>query len=107
MDAWSTPEPPPHSPGGIAVIPPSTLKTKTMKAFVAKLSESGKSACVMLRTSPFSLELIPVYIPNQNVKTGLSYEVGEEIEIPDNLKIVNWGDRTTKNGIPLKTLTLA
>lgn len=72
-----------------------------MKAFVAKISESGKSACVMLRTSKFSMELTPVYIPNDN------YKVKQEVEIPDDLKVINWGDRTTKEGIPLKTLVLA
>lgn len=69
-----------------------------MKAIVAKISESGKSACVMLRTSEFSMQRTPVYIPNNG------YEVKQEIELPNNLKIVDWADRTTKDGVPLKTL---
>lgn len=78
-----------------------------MKAIVAKVSESGKSACVMLRTSPFSLELTPVYIPNEDDKGNKLYQPKQVIDIPDDLKVINWGDRTTKTGIPLKTLTLA
>jgi len=70
-----------------------------MKATVAKISESGKSACVMLQDNPFSMDRIPVYIPNNK------YTVKQEIEIPDNLFVVTWGDRTTEEGIPLKTLS--
>ena len=72
-----------------------------MKAIVAKISESKKSVCVMLQTSPFSMERTPVYIPNHG------YVEKQEIDIPDNLKIINWGDRTTTTCIPLKTLALA
>ncbi len=71
-----------------------------MKAIVAKISESGKSACVMLQTSEFSMERIPVYIPNKG------YQPKQEIAIPDNLRVVDWTGRATKDGIPLKTLSL-
>ncbi len=76
------------------------ISLHTMKAIVAKISESGKSVCVMLQTSPFSMERIPVYIPNDG------YAVKQELTIPDNLKIIDWSDRHTKDGIPLKTLSL-
>lgn len=71
-----------------------------MKITIAKISTSGKSACGMIKTSEFSMMLEPVYIPN------MDYVKGQVIEVPDTLKIVEWGDRKTKDGKPLKTLAL-
>lgn len=69
-----------------------------MKAIVAKISESGKSACVMVQTSPFSMNRTPVYIPN------LDYKKGQILELPANTQIVDWVGRATKDGVALKTV---
>lgn len=69
-----------------------------MNGIVAKISESGKTACIMVQTSPFSMERTPVYIPNNN------YKVKDAVAIPEGLKIADWTGRATKDGIPLKTL---
>lgn len=70
-----------------------------MVAIVAKISTSGKSACVMLKTSKHSMESIPVYV------TNFGYAPKQELEFSDDLKIVDWKDHATKDGIPLKTLS--
>lgn len=70
-----------------------------MEAIVAKISESKKSACVMLKTSEFSMQSIPVYIPNKG------YNKGDKITIPDHLKVVDWEGHATKDGVVLKTLS--
>ncbi len=81
-----------------------------MKATVAKISESGKSACIMVQTSQFSFERKPAYIPN------MGYEPKQELELPDNLVMKPWMtknelgelvERTTKTGIPLMILATA
>ncbi len=81
-----------------------------MKATVAKITPSGKSACVMVQTSEFSFERKPAYIPNNG------YEPKQELEIPNNHVLKPWitknelGElvqRVTKEGIPLMILTTA
>jgi hypothetical protein len=69
-----------------------------MNGIVAKISESGKTAVVMVKTSPFSMNRTPVYIPNQN------YKPKQELQLPQDAKIVDWVGHSTKDGIPLKTL---
>ena len=71
-----------------------------MKAIVAKLSASGKSACVMLTTSEHSMNRIPVYVVNTS-----NYQPKQVIDFPDTLKVVPWTGHTTKDGIQLMTLS--
>jgi hypothetical protein len=66
-----------------------------------------KSALIMIRANKFQFSATPVYIPREAV-TGL--EPGQELEIPDGYRVVDFLDietgevRTTKDGIELKTL---
>lgn len=66
-----------------------------------------KSALVMVRTNKFSFESKPAYVPRAAVE---GMEVGEEFEIPDGFKLVEWTDyetgetRKTETGEPLHIL---
>jgi hypothetical protein len=66
-----------------------------IKGKIAKISESGKTAILVVRDF---MNSIPVYVPNDE------YEVGQEV-VFNNVSIVDWTDHATKDGIQLKTLS--
>lgn len=70
-----------------------------MKITIAKISTSGKTACGMIRTCEWSMNAQPVYIPNNG------YAKGDVIEVPDDVRIIEWVGHATKDGIPLMTLS--
>lgn len=69
-----------------------------MTSTVVKISESGKSALIMVQTNPFSMNRTPVYIPNNN------YKLQDVVVLPEGVQIVDWEGHATKDGIPLKTV---
>ena len=66
-----------------------------------------KSALIMVRANKYSFESKPAYVPLAAVD---GMEEGEEFEIPDGFKLVEWMDyeagtvRTTEKGEPLHIL---
>jgi len=65
-----------------------------------RITESGKSALILLRKNAFSFEQVPVYVP---AKPCEGMEQGDEFEIPEGYTIVpmlneDGTNRTTKDG---------
>ena len=74
------------------MVPHLNLKLKIMQGLIH--SKKEKSALLLI-SDPWSMGYTPVYVPLATVE---HLEVGEEIQIPDGYKIVDWQTVTTSSG---------